>query len=335
MLDVARVAGVSGQTVSRVANGRQNVDAATRERVLEAMREVGYRPNSAARALRNGQFRSIGVIMFALSSFGNIRTLDAIAEAAARYGYSITLLPVSKPSQPEIAGAFSRLGEAAVDGIIILIEAHQLNEAEVEVPDGLPVVVVDSSAHYAYPVVDTNQAEGARQATEHLLDLGHRTVWHVAGPSYSYSAERRRQSWETTLREHRRRVPGVIEGDWTAASGYVAGQRLAKDPKVTAVFAANDHMALGLLRAFAEADRPVPESVSVVGFDDMDESANYQPPLTTVHQFFAEVGRRTVNALVAEIQSGAGEAGADLVGTELVVRGSTAPPPGKPGRSRR
>lgn len=134
--DVARLTGVSGQTVSRVANGRHNVDADTRERVLAAMREVGYRPNSAARALRNGQFRSIGVIVFELSSFGNTRTLDAIAAAATTSGYAVTLLPVLDASQEAVSGAFSRLGEQAVDCVIILIEAHTLDDAEVPLPTG-------------------------------------------------------------------------------------------------------------------------------------------------------------------------------------------------------
>ena len=180
--DVARLAGVSGQTVSRVANDRPNVDAGTRDRVLAAMREVGYRPNGAARALRNGQFRSIGLIVFELSSFGNTRTLDAIGTAATAAGYGINLLPLLDADQGKVTGAFSRLQEQAVDGVIILIEAHQLDEAEIHLPEGLPVVVVDSSAHYDYPIVDTDQAQGARLATEHLLDLGHETVWHLGGP---------------------------------------------------------------------------------------------------------------------------------------------------------
>ncbi|TCN35550.1 DNA-binding LacI/PurR family transcriptional regulator [Kribbella orskensis] len=326
MADVARLAGVSGQTVSRVANGRHNVDADTRERVLAAMREVGYRPNSAARALRNGRFRSIGVIVFELSSFGNTRTLDAIAAAATTRGYAVNLLPVLDASQEAVSGAFSRLGEQAVDGVIILIEAHTLDDAEVPLPDGLPVVVVDSSAHYDYPIVDTDQAQGARLATEHLLDLGHQTVWHLGGPPSSFAAARRLRSWQQTLTDRGRVVPPVLVGDWSAGSGYEAGRQLADNPDVSAVFVANDQMALGLLRALHERGRAVPEDVSVVGFDDQEEAAQFWPPLTTIRQSFAEVGRRSVDALINEIQAGEHHHQPVSVATELVVRSSTAPP---------
>lgn len=326
MADVARAAGVSGQTVSRVVNGRSNVDEETRARVLAAMHEIGYRPNSAARALRSGQFRTIGVIMFTLSSFGNMRTLDAIATAAGAAGYSITLLPVSHPTQGEVTGALDRLSEQAVDGIIILIEAHLLDQADVVLPPGLPVVVVDSSAAHPYPVVDTDQAEGARLATEHLLDLGHATVWHIAGPSYSYSAERRQQSWRATLERHGATVPPVLEGDWSAESGHRHGLELARNPEVTAIFAANDQMALGAIRALHEAGRRVPEEVSVVGFDDMEESADFWPPLTTIHQNFGEVGTRSLAALVDEIE-GREVGSSPAIATHLVVRASSGPAP--------
>lgn len=328
MADVAREAGVSGQTVSRVSNGRTNVDEETRDRVLAAMRKVGYRPNSAARALRSGQFRNIGVIMFTLSSFGNMRTLDSIAIAAANAGYSITLIPVRHPTQGEVSVAFTRLSEQAVDGVVIIIEAHLIDETDIELPDGLPVVVIDSSARYRYPVVDTDQAEGARLATEHLLDLGHETVWHVSGPSGSYSAERRRDSWSRTLRAHGRDVPPVVEGDWSTDAGYRAGVALAERPAVTAVFVANDQMALGVLRALHERGLGVPGQVSVVGFDDMAESSNFWPPLTTVHQHFEDVGRHSVDLLIRTIKQGGSEATSMLVPTRLVVRASTGRRPG-------
>jgi DNA-binding LacI/PurR family transcriptional regulator len=328
MADVAREAGVSGQTVSRVVNRRQNVDQATRQRVLDAMRLIGYRPNSAARALRNGQFRSIGVIMSTLSTFGNSRTLDAITTAAVARGYSITLMPVVHPTQVEVTGAVSRLNEQAVDGVVILIEEHQLDQSEIELPEALPVVVIDSNPRSDYPVVDTDQAEGAALATTHLLELGHRTVWHLAGPRHSYAAEHREKSWRATLARHGREVPPVVTGDWSAESGYVQGGRLCADPAVTAVFAANDHMALGLLRALHERGRAVPAEVSVVGFDDADEAAHFWPPLTTVRQSFADVGRRAVDALLAEITSGDRDPASVYVPTTLVMRSSTAPPQG-------
>ncbi|WP_136706284.1 substrate-binding domain-containing protein [Agromyces sp. H66] len=175
-------------------------------------------------------------------------------------------------------------------------------------------------------MVDTDQAHGARLATEHLLGLGHRTVWHVAGPERSYSATRRRESWARTLHEHGAEVPPVQVGDWTSESGHALGVELARDPEVTAIFAANDQMALGVLRALHEAGRAVPAEVSVVGFDDMAESASFWPTLTTVRQFFGEVGRRSVETLLHEVEGGRPR-GTTLVDTELVVRASTAAPP--------
>ena len=325
MADVAAAAGVSGQTVSRVANDRSNVDPDTLRRVLDAMASLGYRPNSAARALRSGRFRSIGVIMFSLSSYGNTRTLDALASVAAASGYSITLITVQSASQSDVSGAFLRLHEHAVDGIVILIETHRLGENELSIPSGLPVVVVDSSADYPYAVVDNDQAQGARLATEHLLDLGHETVWHVSGPPESFAAERRRDAWRAALEERGCRVPPLQIGDWTAESGHRIGATLAEDPSVTAVFAANDQMALGVIRALHEAGRAVPGDVSVVGYDDMPESANFWPPLTTVRQRFERVGEEAMSALIADIEGAGGEHARTLVPTSLVVRESSGP----------
>ncbi|SDY77852.1 transcriptional regulator, LacI family [Herbiconiux ginsengi] len=327
MADVARHAGVSTQTVSRVSNGLSNVEPATRDRVLASMRELGYRPNRAARALRSGQYRTIGVIMFTLSSFGNMRTLESISIAAARAGYSITLIPVEEPTQEHVTKAFARLAEQAVDGIVIVIEAHFVSQADVELPEGLPVVVIDSSERDDYPVVDTDQAMGAQLATQHLLDLGHDTVWHVAGPSDSYSATRREASWRATLERAGRAVPPVVRGDWTTASGYRAGIDLLQREGVTAVFAGNDQMALGILRAFHEAGRRVPDEVSVIGFDDMAESDSFWPPLTTIHQRFDVVGQTGIEVLVAEIEGQQALPETFMVETRLVVRESTGPAP--------
>lgn len=325
MEDVAREAGVSGQTVSRVVNARGYVGAATRERVEGAMQRLGYRPNSAARALRSGRFRAIGVIMFSFSSYGNQRTLDAIAVRAAQMGYALTLIPVESSARETVAGAFRRIEEHAVDGIIIVIEAHQLDEAEVEIPGGLPVVLVDSNRGAEHPFVDTDQAQGARLATEHLLDLGHDTVWHVAGPAKSYSAERRRESWRKTLESRGRETPEALQGDWSAESGYHAGLRLREIGGVTAVFAANDQMAIGVIRAFREIGREIPGDVSVVGFDGLPDAAQLWPPLTTVQQHPERVGALAVDALLAELD-GSEQAQTPLVGTELIVRESTASP---------
>jgi DNA-binding LacI/PurR family transcriptional regulator len=326
MADVAKLAGVSAQTVSRVSNGFPGVVEATRQQVLAAMKELGYRPNSAARALKRGEFRTLGVILFNLSTTGNMRTLEAVAVSAAEEGYATTLLPVTVPTQDEVRGAFTRLGELAVDGIVIIMEVHLLDTATVTLPPNAQVVVVDSNAGDRYSVVDTDQAGGAEAAVRHLLGLGHETVWHVAGPEESFAAERRVAGWRAELAAAGRAEPEVLRGDWSAESGYRAGRRLAAEPGCTAVFVANDQMALGVLRALQEAGRRVPEDVSVVGFDDIPEAASFMPPLTTVHQDFAEVGRRCVATVLRQIRNDEAERGTDLVATRLVVRGSTGSP---------
>ncbi|MGK5499863.1 LacI family DNA-binding transcriptional regulator [Streptomyces sp. URMC 125] len=329
MADVARLAGVSAQTVSRVSNGYPGVTEGTRQQVLAAMRKLGYRPNSAARALKRGEFRTIGVILFNLSTTGNVRTLEAIAASAAQEGYAVTLLPVAVPTRDEVRGAFTRLGELAVDAVIVIMEVHLLDAATVSLPPNVQVVVADSDAGDRYSVVDTDQAGGTRAAVRHLLDLGHRTVWHLAGPQESFAAQRRAAAWRATLEEAGCEVPVPVRGDWSAESGYRAGLRLAAEPGCTAVFAANDQMALGLLRALHETGRSVPEQVSVIGFDDIPEAGSFVPPLTTVHQDFAEVGRRCVQGVLRQIRGETAERGTTLVPTRLAVRRSTAPPPGR------
>ncbi|MFF1442164.1 LacI family DNA-binding transcriptional regulator [Streptomyces sp. NPDC058295] len=327
MADVARLAGVSSQTVSRVSNGYAGVNEETRQQVLEAMKELGYRPNSAARALKRGEFRTIGVITFTLSTTGNVRTLEAIATSAAAEGYAVTLLPVAVPTSDEVRGAFSRLEELAVDAVIVIMEVHLLDAATVKLPPHVQVVVVDSDAGDHYTVVDTDQAGGTMTAVQHLLDLGHRTVWHLGGPDGSFAAQRRADAWRAALTEAGRTAPPLVRGDWSAESGYLAGLELAAREDCTAVFAANDQMALGLLRALHEGGRRVPEDVSVIGFDDIPEAGSFLPPLTTLHQDFAEVGRLCVQAVLRKMRPDGSEHGTTLVPTRLVLRQSTAPPP--------
>jgi DNA-binding LacI/PurR family transcriptional regulator len=328
MADVARHAGVSPQTVSRVSNGHANVDPATRQRVVTSMQALGYRPNGAARALKSGRFNTVGVIMSTLGTFGNVHTLEAIAKEAARANHAVTLLPVPEPTLGRISGAYDRLGEAAVDGVIIVLEAHLLDDAEFVLPPGVPVVVVDSNAGQDYTVVDTDQEQGARQATQHLLELGHRQVWHIAGPATSFSAAHRVSGWQCTLMGAGITPPDALYGDWTTESGYRHGLTLGRRPTVSAIFAANDQMALGAMRALHELGRRIPEDVSVVGFDDMEEAASFWPPLTTVRQDLAAVGRLSIQKLLRKInRPGPQPNDRTLVPTRLIVRTSTGPAP--------
>jgi DNA-binding LacI/PurR family transcriptional regulator len=345
LVDVAVLAGVSTQTVSRVSRGLDNVRPATRDRVLAAMAQLGYAPNTAARALRYGSFRTIGMIAHGLARTGESRTIEAVTEAARDEGYTVTLIDVENPSSDVVSAAATRLSHQAIDGLVI-VRAETVTPDTLALPSRLPVVVSDSRFVGHHPAVGADQVDGARRATQHLLDLGHRTVHHVRGPAGSAPAQLREESWRATLEAAGRPVPDVVPGDWTAASGYDAGRRMAHDPEVTAVFCANDEMAAGVLRALHEAGRAVPGDVSVVGFDDILLAEYLWPPLTTVVQDFGEIGRRLVARLLSEVRAGGSGAGTssgagtvvdpddddgdlhEVVPVELKVRQSTAPPRG-------
>lgn len=327
MADVAGATGFSMQTVSRVANGHENVRPRTRATIRAAMEQLGYRPNRAARSLRSGRFHTIGVITFPLTGFGTMRMLEVMTETARTLDYSITLLTIGRPTSSGMANAFSRLSEQAVDGVVLMVDSELEDRSEVLIPPGLPVVVLASYEDPHHAMIAADQHEGARLAVQHLLDLGHPTVWHVTGPSHSYPSSLREKAWRSTLEEVGARVPEPFTGDWSSRSGHEVGRSLAAREEVSAVFASNDQMALGIMRAFHEAGRSVPGSVSVVGFDDMAESSSFWPALSTVHQPFDEVGHKGIVALVAEIEEGVPVI-SQRIATSLVVRESTGPYPG-------
>ena len=326
LADVARLAGVAPVTASRVANGQTNVVPATRQLVLDAMRTLGYRPNSAARALKSGSFRTIGVAVFSLDTLGMMRTVDSIAAAAAAAGYAITLVPVSAASQTGLNGAFTRFGELAVDGLIVVVETHLRDTDRLTLPS-IPRVLVNAAAGASSPVVDADQAGGVRAAVEHLLGLGHRTVHHIAGPRGSFAAERREAAWREALVAAGAPVPPVRYGNWLSDGGYLQGAALAESGDCTAVLVSSDEAALGVYRAFAEHGLRIPEDVSVVGFNDIPEAQDFSPPLTTVRQDYRAVGERCVELLLEQLADGVSdEPVTELVPTTLIVRASTAPP---------
>ncbi|WP_413452840.1 LacI family DNA-binding transcriptional regulator [Georgenia phoenicis] len=327
--DVAAVAGVSAQTVSRVSTGYPGVRPETRDRVLAAMDEVGYVPNSAARALKHGSFRTIGVIAHQLGRTGESFTVDAVLDAARQGGYGVTLVDVRTPTSEDVSAAVAGLADMAIDGLVI-IRAESTTPETLTLPPHIPVVVSDSHFAGHHPAVATDQDGGSRQAVEHLLGLGHRTVSHLAGPADSLPAVERETAWRETLRAAGRPVPPPYRGDWSAAAGHDLGAQIAADVArgdVTAVFCANDLMALGLYRALYEAGLRVPHDVSVIGFDDVPEAAYFWPPLTSVAQDFHLIGERLVHMLVSQIDGGQRPGERVLLPVELVVRGSTAPPP--------
>lgn len=326
MADVALRAGVSHQTVSRVINGSDSVRPETRERVLAAMRELDYRPNSLARALVTGRSRTLGVVSFDTTLYGPASTLFGIERAAHAQGYFVNIVSVTSLDRDLVLGAVEQLHGQGVEGILLITPQERAVEALVHLPPGLPVVAVEAGPDESVPVVTVDQVEGAAAATRHLLELGHRTVWHLAGPADWLEAQQRVAGWMAALTAAGASPPPLLTGDWSARSGYELGQRLAGVRDATAIFAANDQMALGVLRAMHEAGRDVPHAVSVVGFDDIPEAQFFTPPLTTVHQDFNEVGRQSLMLLLDEIGAGTRSAKRVVVPPALKVRDSTAPP---------
>jgi DNA-binding LacI/PurR family transcriptional regulator len=324
MTDVASLAGVSPQTVSRVINKHPSVSVTARLRVLAAIEELGYRRNSAARALVTGRSQTLGVVTVNSTLYGPASTLYGIEQAALESQYFMTVASLRSTDRAAVHEAISRLVGQGVEGIVVIAPLMSLAEAADVVPTGLPLVVVEGDANAAVDTVTVDQFAGAQAATAHLLALGHRTVWHVTGPTDWLEARQRSNGWRATLEDAGAEVPPPLRGDWSSRSGFEAGRILSRMPEVSAVFAGNDSMAVGVLRALRESGRKIPADVSVIGFDDVPEAAYYSPPLTTVRQDFGEVGRRSLALLLEHLEAGPREPRRVVVAANLIVRHSTA-----------
>ncbi|WP_141975263.1 LacI family DNA-binding transcriptional regulator [Saccharothrix saharensis] len=326
MADVARLAGVSHQTVSRVLNGHPYVQEQTRLRVRAAIEELGYRPNRVARALVTGRSQLIGVVAQNTTLCGPASLLAAFEQVASAAGFVVTTHRVNVLDRESITKALERHRDQWVAGIVVIAPTASAHDAVDTVPPGLPLVMVDGDPERSTPLVTVDQEAGAVAATRHLLEAGHRTVWHVSGPPDWFDSAGRIKGWRSVLDEAGAEVPPVVPADWSAASGYRAGQMLARMSEVTAIFAANDHLALGILRAMSERGRRVPEDVSLVGFDDVPEAAYFIPPLTTVRPDFDAVARDALDLLMAQFDH---DLVADVRRTSdptLVPRASVRPP---------
>jgi DNA-binding LacI/PurR family transcriptional regulator len=322
MMDVAQLAGVSHQTVSRVLHDSPHVSGDTRERVLAAIRQLDYRPNTMARALVTGRSKTLGVVTFDTTLYGPASTLLGIEQAAHDAGYAVTISSLRSLNRGTVLDAIRKLRDQGVDGVAVIAPLRAGADALRHVPSDFAVVAVKAGPSASIPIATVDHVAGAAAATRHLLSLGHRTVWHLAGPSEWKEAEQRVEGWRSALEEVGATIPKLLRGDWTPRSGYELGQELLRIPALSAVFVANDQMALGLLRRLREAGREVPRDLSVVGFDDIPEAAYFTPPLTTVRQDFAELGRRCLRILLGRIE-GEPVPTRVVVAPELVVREST------------
>ncbi|CAB4743007.1 unannotated protein [freshwater metagenome] len=327
LADVARLAGVSAMTVSRVLNDRGNVSDSTRIRVRRAIDQVRYRPNAMARSLVLGRSQTIGVVTFDTAQYGPGSAVLGIERAARERGYGVTITVMERPDHDALRSAVLSLNDRMVDGMVVIAPFTAMAGALRDLGRGTPVVAAEAGHQGEVPIVGIDQGLGARLATRHLLEFGHRTVHHIAGPADWIESRLRSNGWRAELSEHGVTAPPVLDGDWTAKSGYDAGLRLADDGSVTAVFVANDQMALGLLHALHERGVRVPQDVSVVGFDDTPESAFFLPSLTTVRQDFATLGEVAVE-LLDRLVTDAAYVAEDrlLIDPTLVVRKSAGPP---------
>lgn len=331
MADVAKLAGVSHQTVSRVINGQSNLRPDTRARVEEAIRQLGYRPNTAARALVTRRSATIGVIGTKSGFWGPSSVHRSVQAAARDAGFFVSSVNLQNVTREELSGAVDHLRAQSVEGVILIAANDEAIEmARAQETDPVPMVVVEGDLSKARWTVGVDQVAGATLATQHLLDLGHTAIVHVGGPMDWTESRARLQGYEQTMENAGLRPLRPLVGDWTARTGHLAGVEIAGRPEISAVFAANDQMALGILRALFEAGRRVPEDVSVVGFDDNPEAPYLIPPLTSVRQDFTALGVRAIEVLRGAIEAAAapGVAGppGSLIAPELVVRASTAPP---------
>jgi len=327
MADVASLAGVSHQTVSRVLNDSPSVSAKTRDKVLEAISILGYRRNLAARTLATGNSRILGVLVSSTTLSGPSGALLAIEQTARVNGYWVSMASLQNGDVDEVRNVISHFIDEGVDGIIAVTQTQQAVDATLQACGQMPTVLVTSGVVPPdRSTVDIDQSGGTCEAMTLLKGLGHTRIAHVRGPHRDLHAEARAAAWKDSLPPEGYERSPQVEGDWSSGSGYRAAMSLlATDDPPTAVFAANDRMAFGVLRALNDREMKVPQQMSVVGFDDIEGSDCSIPPLTTVRQNHQELGRAAMELLLEAMQGC--EARSQKIPAQLIVRSSTSVPP--------
>lgn len=328
--DVARSAGVSHMTVSRVVNGYSGVSESTRIRVLDTIREMGYRPSRMARDLSLGRSRAVTVMTSNTTLYGRAALLQGVEEAARAAGFLVSIGMLDSARPTAVREAVDRACDSTSGGVIVIAFDLAGVRALGEIPPGTPAAaaleITDHRNRRQYPSTSLDDRAAAVEATAHLLELGHRTVHYVGLPS-STSSSARAQGWRAALRRAGAPVPDAVAGGWTAEAGYEAARPLARDRNVTAILCGNDDLALGALHALREAGRAVPDSVSVVGFDDTPSAAFFAPPLTTIRLDFVGLGRDCFALLHHVLNPARLPPAATAAAPRLIVRETTGPPP--------
>lgn len=324
IFDVARLAGVSHQTVSRVINDLPNVRPATRARVEHAIAQLRYSPSPAARALVTRRTRTIGLITPGVTDYGPTSTAMHFNFAARAARYSVDMVSLLDSDPASIRQIVESLLRQRVDALVVVVVDRSVLETIRSLELGIPLVAAAAGEHMSRSLVSIDQYNGARSAVNHLVASGHRRVVHIAGPPRSPDAIERMRGWRDELAAYRLEAVEAAHGDWSAASGYRLGADLDL-PEGSAVFCANDHMAVGLFSALRERGLRVPDDVSVVGYDDVPEAAYAYPPLTTVRQDFAGLGELIMQRVLLAVEQPDDESAAAPLPTQLIVRGSTRP----------
>jgi len=331
---VAKEAGVSLQTVSRVINNRQEITPTTRQHVQDVIKRLGYQPNAIARSLSQRRSHTLGVVTSGLEYYGPSHILVGVEQGANQAGLSIFLNLLHQPESENIGPIVNGLVSRQVEGIIWAVPEIGNNRSwfrEAMPQPPIPVIFLSTRPRDDLNVVEIDNRNGAYMATEHLLERGHRKIGLITGPLTWWAASERRRGWQEALTAAG--IPfsdsQVVEGNWSAESGERGlHELLEKSPDVQAVFACNDQMALGLMQAARSLGKRIPEDLAVVGFDDIPESAFYYPPLTTIRQGLYELGHVAVQTFVkireAE-QAGESATSAQTVWLQpqLVIRKST------------
>ncbi|WP_375390175.1 substrate-binding domain-containing protein [uncultured Amnibacterium sp.] len=327
IFDVARAAGVSHQTVSRVLNGDATVRAAVREKVDEAITALDYRPSAAARALARRRTQTVGMVVVGMPYFGPASVANGFNAAARGSGWDVAMAATDGLDGGDVRQAAESLLGQDVRAVVVIAPGQAVGDALAYLPARLPVVTsVDVVPGASTVAVD--DVRGAELAVEHLAALGHREVLHLAGPQDWTEAGQRVAGWRAASLRLGLGTPDPLQGDWSSATGYRLGGEIARTGAPPAVFCANDQMALGVLAAFREAGVRVPEDVSVVGFDDIPEAAYFPPALTTLRVDFPSLGRRMMQRVDDLLADREPEPVVPLA-PELVARASTAPPRGR------
>jgi LacI family transcriptional regulator len=307
--DVARHAGVSPKTVSRVVNSQGEISPETRARVQSAIQELGYRPNILARSLVNQRTNTLAVVASGIEYFGPSRTLLGIEQQANAFGYSLFLSLLHQPDDADVEHVLDELVARRVDGIVWAVPEIGNNRkwiSSARLDNAPPIVFLSMAPQSDLSIVAVDNRAGACLATQHLIDRGRKRIGIITGPLTWWEARERVAGWKETLLAGNLKANKnfIAEGNWSPSAGERAmEQLLAVTPKLDAVFCSNDQMALGALGVLYRAGLRVPQDIALVGFDNIPESEFFLPPLTTIYQHVVEIGRVAVQELHARIQA--------------------------------